>query len=139
MIGRKMSNHLPSTESNVWLNQTKTFNLPNTTKVVVSYLFFYFSDTFASNKKNKWVLQNENKQTLKAPQARGGLPSELAAVDIRSFFERQKCTQLIYGLGDFYDRKKKWKRTCKPIVFSEKNAFDLLTSTMHKRFGKNKT
>ena len=137
-----MSNHLPSTESNVWLNQTKTFNLPNTTKVVVSYLFFSFSDTFASNKKNKWVLQNEKKMpttTLKAPQARGGLPSELAAVDIRSFFERQKCTQLIYGLGDFYDRKKKWKRTCKPIVFSEKNAFDLLTSTMHKRFGKNKT
>jgi hypothetical protein len=89
------------------LNQTKTFNLPNTTKVVVSYLFFSFSDTFASNKKNKWVLQNKKNKTLKAPQARGGLPSELAAVDIRSFFERQKCTQLIYGLGDFYDRKKK--------------------------------
>ena len=136
-----MSNHLPSTESNVWLNQTKTFNMPNSTKVVVSYLFSFYC-IFALNQRKKWLLQNKKKiptTTLKAPKQGAGCLLELA-VDIRSFFENQKCTtQLIYGLGDFYDRKKKWKRTCKPIVFSEKNAFDLLTSTMHKRFGTNKT
>ena len=72
-----MSNHLPSTESNVRLNQTKTFNMPNSTKVIISYLFSFYS-IFALNQRNKWLLQNEKKMpttTLKAPKARGGLPS----------------------------------------------------------------
>ena len=72
-----MSNHLPSTESNVRLNQTKTFNMPNSTKVIISYLFSFYS-IFALNQRKKWLLQNEKKMpetTLKAPKARGGLPS----------------------------------------------------------------
>lgn len=47
------------------------------TKVVISYLFSFYS-IFALNQRKKWVLQNEKKMpttTLKAPKARGGLPS----------------------------------------------------------------
>lgn len=121
-----------------WIKQ-KLSICPTLLKSLFLISFFLSRIHLLQTRKINGFCKTKQNKALKAPQARGGLPSELAAVDIRSFFERQKCTQLIYGLGDFYDRKKKWKRTCKPIVFSEKNAFDLLTSTMHKRFGKNKT
>ena len=62
--------------------------------------------------------QKENSNNdFKSPKQGAGCLLELA-VDIRSFFENQKCTtQLIYGLGDFYDRKKSEKGPVNQLCF----------------------
>ena len=96
--------------------------MSNSTRVVVSYLFSFYC-IFALNQRKKWLLQNKKKiptTTLKAPKQRAGCLLELA-VDIRSFFEKQKCTtQLIYGLGDFYDRKKSEKGPVNQLCFQRR-------------------